>query len=174
MLGSWVRAPSGSLREKVPQRKYLAGLFLFHYFLCRAVLVADDVQAFLAAGIFLPSTEKTPSGCGSLTVAVFMPDGSYADIMLPKQSHGQVVAYSSMQSRGTYSLVPLMARDHFACHFKVIWPVPRFAFVPKWTKSQAGKKRDSADRTYKMTKPMIFLTAIKKYLFFLCSINSFL
>ena len=30
--------------------------------------------------------------------------------------------------------------DHFACHFKVIWPVPRFAFVPKWTKLQAGKK----------------------------------
>ena len=23
--------------------------------------------------------------------------------------------------------------------FKVIWPVPRFAFVPKWTKIQAEK-----------------------------------
>ena len=31
-----------------------------------------------------------------------------------------------------------VSRDHFACHFKVIWPVPRFAFVPKWTKSLAG------------------------------------
>jgi hypothetical protein len=30
-----------------------------------------------------------------------------------------------------------VSRDHLACHFKVIWPVPRFAFVPKWTKPQA-------------------------------------
>ena len=34
-----------------------------------------------------------------------------------------------------------VSRNHLACHFKVIWPVPRFAFVPKWTKLQAGKKR---------------------------------
>ena len=30
-----------------------------------------------------------------------------------------------------------VSRDHLARHFKVIWPVPRFAFVPKWTKLQA-------------------------------------
>ena len=40
-----------------------------------------------------------------------------------------------------------VSRDHFACHFKVIWPVPRFAFVPKWTKLQAGKYFSSLENS---------------------------
>ena len=40
-----------------------------------------------------------------------------------------------------------VSRDHLACHFKVIWPVPRFAFVPKWTKLQAGKYFSSLENS---------------------------
>ena len=52
-----------------------------------------------------------------------------------------------------------VSRDHFACHFKVIWPVPRFAFVPKWTKPQAGelgnraKRIDGANGATEATEP---------------------
>ena len=74
---------------------------------------------------------------------VFLPDfpGSYAiqyyrrQILLPdpqKISRGSSKNFSVFHEK----FWPV-SRDHFACHFKVIWPVPRFAFVPKWTKPQA-------------------------------------
>ena len=61
-----------------------------------------------------------------------------------RQNHKKNLPAPEKISRGSSKNFPVfhekfwpVSRDHLACHFKVIWPVPRFAFVPKWTKPQA-------------------------------------